>query len=187
MENLDRLSDAELLAATRAQPDAFAAFYERHARALLAYLARRTDDVETALDLTAEVFAAALEGCGRYRADLGPARAWLFGIANHKLYETWRRASAERTARRRLQVPAMEFTDGALERVEELVSAGEYDFLAGMERLSPDEREAVRARIIDERDYRDIAADARTSEAAIRQRVKRGLDKLARKTRRGAR
>ena len=185
MANFDRLSDAELLAATRAQPDAFGVFYERHARSVLAYLARRTENVELALDLTAEVFAAALDGCARYRADEGPARAWLFGIANHKLYETWRREAAERAARRRLGVASMEFTDGALERVEELVSAGEYDFLSGMERLSPGEREAVRARIIDERDYRDIAADARTSEAAIRQRVKRGLAKLAGKTRRG--
>lgn len=186
MANFDRLSDAELLAATRTAPDAFGAFYERHARSVLAYLARRTRDVEQALDLTAEVFAAALQGSGRYRPEEGPPRAWLLGIANHKLYETWRRDSAERAARRRLGVASLDFTDGALERVEELLSAGEYDFLSGMERLSPGEREAVRARIIDERDYRDIAADARTSEAAIRQRVKRGLAKLAGTTKRGA-
>jgi hypothetical protein len=36
------LSDAELLAASRREPEAFGTFYERHARVVLAFFYRRT-------------------------------------------------------------------------------------------------------------------------------------------------
>lgn len=179
MEQLDRLSDSELLAATQNTPDAFGIFYARHDQALLAYLWRRTGDTEVALDLTAEVFAAALVGSGRYDPQRGPARGWLFGIANHKLAASRRRHALERAARDKLGIPPLEFTDEMLERVEDMVDASEQGYLRGLERLKADERAAVEARVIDERDYADIAAGADTSEAAIRQRVSRGLTRLA--------
>lgn len=49
-----------------------------------------------------------------------------------------------------------------------------------MASLSAAEREAVTARIIDERDYPEIAVAQGASPAAVRQRVSRGLAKLAR-------
>ena len=61
----DDCSDAVLLAGTRADPDAFAAFYRRYERLVLGYLLRRTGDPELAGDLAAEVFAAALRAAGR--------------------------------------------------------------------------------------------------------------------------
>jgi len=62
----DSCSDAVLLAGTRADPDAFAAFYRRYERLILGYLLRRTRNPEVAADLTAEVFASALRAAGRY-------------------------------------------------------------------------------------------------------------------------
>lgn len=179
MEDLETLSDADLLARTDDAPDAFGVFYQRHVKAILSYLARRTGDTEVALDLTAEVFAAALTARRRYRADKAPARAWLFGIANKKLAATRRRQAIDSAARRKLGIPRLHFLDEALERVEETIDAARHDYMGGLEDLAPSERLAVKARIIDERDYADIAGAERTSEAAIRQRVSRGLGKLA--------
>lgn len=42
-------------------------------------------DPETATDLTAETFAAALAGVGRFDPGRGAAVGWLYGIANHQL------------------------------------------------------------------------------------------------------
>jgi DNA-directed RNA polymerase specialized sigma24 family protein len=56
---LASLSDDELLASTADKPEAFGVFYERHARAVLSFVARECGDTERALDVTAEVFAAA--------------------------------------------------------------------------------------------------------------------------------
>ena len=186
MEQLDRLPDADLLATSKTTPNAFGIFYARHDRAVLAYLWRRTGDAEVALDLTAEVFAAALAGRRGYDPSLGPARGWLFGIANNKLLASRRQHALEHAARRRLGIPRLEFTDEMLERVEDIVDAAETGYLRGLERLSPSERAAVEARVIDERDYADIAARSDASEAAIRQRVSRGLGRLAEVGRRRA-
>lgn len=179
MRDLERLDDAELLALTRDEPDAFGVFYDRHFEPILGYLMRRTRDAELALDLAGEVFAAALTGSGRYRAERAPARAWLFGIANKKLLTSWTREATERGARERLGVPPLAFSDAAIERVEELIAAGETDYLARLDELAPSERAAIEARILDERDYAEIAAAQNASQAAIRQRVSRGLSKLA--------
>lgn len=87
---MDR-SDEALLLATPRDVEAFALFYRRHERAVLAYFQRRTHDPETAADLTAETFAAALLAAPRFSPTPAPAAAWLFGIARNKLL---RRATA---------------------------------------------------------------------------------------------
>src|SRR4051812_49853220 len=98
---MDDRSDDDLLAATRAEPEAFAALYRRHVTPLLAYFVRRTRDAELAADLTAETFAAALDGAQRFRAEKGPAAAWLYGIARRQLAHAQRRGPARDPAQRK--------------------------------------------------------------------------------------
>lgn len=109
---------------------------------------RATGSTETALDLTAESFAAALAASGRYRPGEAPARAWLLGIARNKLLASQRSHGRERAARRRLGMPSLEFADEALERVEELLDAAGSGYLNGMAELTADERDAIEARVI---------------------------------------
>ena len=179
------LSDEALLSATARDVEAFGHFYRRHASSVLAYLAYRTHSAELALDLTAEVFAAALEGSHRYRPSRGPARAWLFGIAHHVLVDSNRRQRSVTRARKRLGLEPLVFTDPEIERVEELVDVGRRDppLTALVGDLPEDQRAAVLARVVDEREYRDIAAQEGVSEGAVRQRVSRGLARLAHQTR----
>ncbi|MGN6170835.1 MAG: RNA polymerase sigma factor, partial [Solirubrobacteraceae bacterium] len=49
-----------------------------------------------------------------------------------------------------------------------------------VEALPDGERVAVKARIVDERGYSEIAAELRCSELVVRQRVSRGLGRLRR-------
>jgi RNA polymerase sigma-70 factor (ECF subfamily) len=177
--DLAKQSDAMLLAKSAKNPDAFAAFYRRHSRGVLAYLVRACGDRELALDLTSEVFAAALIASHRYRADRGPAPAWLFGIARNKVARARRDHARADSARKRLGVPALNFTDAALERVEDILDAQRSGVSGGLADLSAQEREAVVARVVDERGYDDLALATGSSQAAIRQRVSRGLAKLS--------
>jgi RNA polymerase sigma-70 factor (ECF subfamily) len=57
----------------------------------------------------------------------------------------------------------------------ERISALDRTALELVDELPGDQRMAVRARVIDERDYPDIAKDLRCSEAVVRKRVSRGL------------
>jgi RNA polymerase sigma-70 factor (ECF subfamily) len=172
---MDERSDDDLLAATRTEPEAFAVFYRRHVHALLAYFARRTRDAELAADLTAETFAAALQGAHRHRPDKGPAVGWLYGIARRQLAHAARRGAVEDRARRRLGMAPLTLTDEALERVEALADLDVRVIREGLAALPADQREAVLARVLEEQEYEEMASRARTSESVVRKRVSRGL------------
>lgn len=179
MASADQRSDAQLLAATATEPEAFGLFYRRHVRAVLAYTLSRTRRPELAADLTAETFAAALEQATRYDARRAPARTWLFALAGSRMVDAVRRGQVEDRARRRLGIPPRELTDHDLERIEELVDLSRgLDARTLVGDLPADQREAVLARVVHERPYPEIAADLRVSEAVVRQRVSRGLGRL---------
>ena len=178
---MDPRSDEELLAATAAgDPAAFAVFYRRHAPQLIGFFAARTRDPETAADLAAETFAAALEGCARFRPDRGAAAAWLYGIAHHQLAQLARRGAVDLRARRRLGLPRIELTDEQLERVDALAAHQPLAAVvaAGLAALPPDQRAAVEGFVVQERGYRELAAEHAVSEPVVRQRVSRGLAAL---------
>jgi RNA polymerase sigma-70 factor (ECF subfamily) len=167
--------DAELLAAARRDPTAFGVFYDRYEAVVAAYLARRVSDREAVLDLTAEVFAAALRAASRYRPIEPTAAGWLIAIAHNTLAKSVRRGRVEARARRRLGIrDAVTFEDEELERVERLAS-GNGSIVALLDALPHDQAEAIRARVLDERDYPEIATELNTSELVVRKRVSRGL------------
>lgn len=169
-------TDAELLAATAGEPEAYGLFYRRHVRAVLAYLLARTRRPEVAADLCAEVFAQALDRCERYDPERDPARAWLYAMANSRMLDAARRGQVEDRARRRLGMPARDLTDHDLERVEDLIDLSRgFDVNALVDDLPTAQREAVLARVVQERDYEEIARTLDTSEAVVRQRVSRAL------------
>jgi RNA polymerase sigma factor (sigma-70 family) len=165
------VTDEQLLSAPEAA--SFELFYLRHVDAVLGFFARRTGDPELAADLCAETFAAALAGRHRFRAEAGTGAAWLFGIGSKKLADAQRRGYAERRARRRLGMERLELSDDDFARIERLGEAQEARVL--MERLAPDQRDAITAHVLEERTYDEIADELATSEAVVRKRVSRGL------------
>jgi RNA polymerase sigma-70 factor, ECF subfamily len=164
-------TDAELL--SRGDADAFAEFYRRHVRQLAGYLTRWTGSAEVAADLTAETFAAALAARRGYRPEQGAPMAWLYGIAAHKLNDWRRRGYAENRARRRLGMERIPLSAEDVRELEYL--GGEVTVVGLLDELPPEQRSALRARLLDERPYREIAGTEGVSEATIRKRVSRAL------------
>ncbi len=170
--------DAALVArAARGDGDALAAIYRRYLPLVLRWSLRETGNRELAADLTAEVFAASLLAARRYDPASGAVGAWLLGIARNKLRESRRRRRVEDSARRRLRFDPVALEDADLERVEEL--AGMDDRLQAMvTRLPAEQRNAIVARIVEERPYEEIASEMQCSPSVVRQRVSRGLKTL---------
>lgn len=168
MTDHDPRSDAELLAATPADPDAFAAFYRRHAHAVLAFVSQRAprDDVG---DLVAEVFATALVYRRRYDPSRGTAGAWLTGIARNKIADARRQGAVEARMCRRLGMrrPALDASELEPE------GAGEQLII-----LPVVQRRAIEARVLEEKSYGQIAHEESVSEQVVRKRVSRALATL---------
>lgn len=172
--------DADLLRAAGSGDDrAFAEFYRRWLPLVTGYHLRRTRSRELAFDLTAETFAAVVAGLRGFDREKGSAAGWLFEIAEHKLLDSRRRARVESSARARLGHEPVILEDRDLVRVEELASLGDADRLDRLlAQLPAAQRDAIRARVLDERSYTEIAAEMQCSEAVARQRVHRGLSRL---------
>jgi len=170
--------DETLLSATRRDGDAFAEFYDRYETAVVGFMLQRTGDPEVAVDLASEVFAAALAASDRYRPDRTTAAAWLFTIARHIFLNSLRHGRVEAGARRRLGIrDAIDYTTDDLERIE--AAAIQSDWAKRLLATLPEEqRDAIRARIIDECSYPEIAKRMGTSELVVRKRVSRGLSNL---------
>jgi RNA polymerase sigma factor (sigma-70 family) len=166
-------SDEDLLLS--GDPEDFGCFYDRCIDMVLGYFARRVRDPEVAADLAAETFAAALASRRRFRRASTPAIAWLFGIAQHKLADYHRRGAAEDRMRRRLGMERVPIGEDDREMITLLGQDAAWQL---MDELPPDQREAVRAHVLEDRGYGEVAVDAGTSEAVVRKRVSRGLGAL---------
>jgi RNA polymerase sigma factor (sigma-70 family) len=162
--------------------DDISRLYRDHARSLLVFLARRVYDPEVAMDLLAETFASAFVVREQFRGqDDADAVAWLYGIARNQLNHFYRRGQAERRALERLAVERRPLTDPEYERIEELAGITELRAAAAeaLERLSPQHREIVRLRVVEEQPYCDVARRLGISEQAARARLSRALREMA--------
>jgi DNA-directed RNA polymerase specialized sigma24 family protein len=169
VQKWESCTDAELLAAKSADPDAFAVFYKRHIGSVLNLVqprARRRDDVG---DLVAEVFATALVYRSRYEPARGSARAWLAGIALNKLADANRKGVVEARMCRRLGMllPRLGADEMTLD-----------DKAVWLAPLAETERRAVEARVLQDKSYEQIADEHGVTAEAARKRVSRALTAL---------
>lgn len=172
-------SDEEdgLLAAARSDAQAFAGFYRLFERPLLGFFMRATGRAELAADLAAETFARALESVDSYDPARGRADQWLFGIARNVLGSSYREGRVESAARERLGLPRLVLDDHASETIARLVE-GEGRAAVALAHLPEEQQHAIHARVVQGRDYAEIAGELSCSEAVVRQRVSRGLRTL---------
>jgi RNA polymerase sigma factor (sigma-70 family) len=181
MSRCEPPTDGELLRrASAGDRDAFSVLYVRYETIVAGYLVRRTRDPELAVDLTAETFAAAIVGSGGFRDEGQTALGWLLGIARNLLARSWERGQIERRARQRLGVDPVAVSDASLERVEALIDDADPSnpLLVALDALPKTQREAIRAHVLDEQPYAELARRLAVPEATVRQRVSRGLARL---------
>ncbi len=173
----DTNNEAALLVAASSNGEAFAAFYRLYERPVLGFFMRATGRPELAADLTAETFACALESVDAYDPAKGRPDQWLFGIARNVLGSSYREGRVESAARERLGLPRLVIDDHATETIARL-SEGEEQAALALACLPEQQRQAIHARVVQDRDYAEIAGELHCSEAVVRQRVSRGLSTL---------
>jgi DNA-directed RNA polymerase specialized sigma24 family protein len=126
-------TDAVVIESSLSDPGVFGVIFDRHFDAVYGYLARRVGG--RADDLASSTFVVAFERRADFRAEMGSARPWLFGIATNLLRNDWRaekRALALLGRLRPRELPGVVSDPAGVSGVGELVAGldpGQRDVL----------------------------------------------------------
>ena len=154
--------DRELLRRTReGDAEAFGCSTRSRRGDVLGYLRVRVPSAELAADLMCETFAKALLVVHDADRELPVVPiAWLLAIARHELIDSVRRGRVADETRRRLAMEPLELSDPDLAAMED--ATAEAELLGQLrESLPEDQFQALTARVIDGREYAEIAASCR--------------------------
>ncbi|HET9284200.1 MAG TPA: sigma-70 family RNA polymerase sigma factor [Candidatus Angelobacter sp.] len=151
---------------------------------------RFTNSADDAQDLTQEVFIRVYRTMASYNIEKGAFNTWLTTLARNLLVDHFRRSKQERVT---------DSIDAGLREEEDSLSLSDQitdtrpapdDRLASKEtqkmvqaalaRISPDLREAVILRDLQDMDYKEIAVVLRVPEGTVKSRINRGRMELAR-------
>ena len=158
-----------------------------HTRRVYSICYRFTGSEHEAQDLTQEVFLRVFRSLKSFRAGEGSFTVWLSRLSRNLLIDHYRRTKLDRaTDSIEEQLPMLQEKTAASARTEGLVAGREASELLqeGLQKLSPELRETVILRDLEELEYREIAQVLNVPEGTVKSRLNRGRAELARVLRR---
>jgi len=172
--------DADVIAASLAEPSAFGVIFDRHASTILRYFARRVEPA-AAEGLLGEVFRIAFEQRASFDPSRASARPWLYGIAanlvgRHRRSERRRLHAMARLAARQPTDQNDVVGDHAASSID---AAQAWSRLAhAVDALPAVEREALLLFAWENLSYDDIADALRVPVGTVRSRLNRARSRL---------
>lgn len=158
-----------------------------HTKRVYAICYRFTGRDNEAQDLTQDVFLRIFKTLGSFRAGEGSFTVWLTRLTRNLLVDHYRRTKQERvTDGIEDKLPMLEERTAHYGRTDSKVAGREASELlqAGLKKLSPELREAVILRDLEELEYREIAHVLNVPEGTVKSRLNRGRAELAKVLRR---
>jgi len=151
---------------------------------------RFTGSSSDAEDLTQEVFIRLYRTMATYEPDKGSFNTWLTTLTRNMLVDHFRRTRQERLTDSIDAAPAADEDAPPLaERIEDVtpspqarVASKETQKMVqdALQKVSPDLREAVILRDLQDMDYKEIAVALKVPEGTVKSRINRGRAELAR-------
>ena len=155
-----------------------------HTRRVYALCYRFTGQGSEAQDLTQEVFLRVFRTLRTFRSTEGSFATWLARVTRNLLIDHYRRTRQDRvTDSIEEQLPMLEEVGtAAAVRPDHAIAGREASEIlqATLQKLSPDLREAVILRDLQEMEYREIAGVLQIPEGTVKSRINRGRAELAR-------
>jgi RNA polymerase sigma-70 factor (ECF subfamily) len=158
-----------------------------YTRRVYAICYRFTNRDTEAQDLTQEVFLRVFKTLGSFRAGEGSFTVWLTRLTRNLLVDHYRRTKHDRmTDAIEDKLAILEETTQQSARADGMLAGREAGELlqAALQKLSPELREAVILRDLEELEYREIARVLEVPEGTVKSRLNRGRAELARVLRR---
>ena len=158
-----------------------------HTRRVYSICYRFTGSDSEAQDLTQEVFLRIFRSLKTFRQGEGSFTVWLTRLSRNLLIDHYRRSRLDRaTDSIEDQLPMLEEKTSMSSRTDSLVAGREASEIlqAALQKLSPELRETVILRDLEELEYREIAQALSVPEGTVKSRLNRGRAELARILRR---
>ena len=156
----------------------------QHTRQVYGLCFRFTNSAQEAQDLTQDVFLRVFKTIKSFRSTEGSFHTWLARVTRNLLIDNYRRTRQERvTDSIEEQLPMLEEAGGAASvRPDHALAGREASEILQLtlQKLSPDLREAVILRDLQEMEYREIADVLDIPEGTVKSRINRGRAELAR-------
>ena len=169
------------------EPSAWDDLVRAHTRRVYAIAYRFTGSDQNAQDLTQEVFLRVFRSLKNFRAGQGSFAVWLGRLTRNLLIDHYRASKADRaTDSLEARLPMIEEATALSARADGMLAGREASELlqAGLQKLSPELRETVILRDLEEMEYREIAQMLEIPEGTVKSRLNRGRAELARVLRR---
>ncbi|WP_433237123.1 RNA polymerase sigma factor [Streptosporangium sp. CA-135522] len=173
----EQVTDADLGARLRSEPELFTVVHNRCFRDIYRYAAGRLD-AQTAEDIAAETFLTAFDQRDQFDPGRGGLRPWLFGIATNLIARHRRKEARHYAALCRVAPePAAE---GPENRVVTSVTAQRMQphLVKAMTVLSPGERDVVLLVALGQLSYEEVAEALGISSGTVGSRLSRARAKL---------
>jgi RNA polymerase sigma-70 factor (ECF subfamily) len=158
-----------------------------YSRRVYAICYRFTNSDNESQDLTQEVFLRVFRSLGSFRAGEGCFTVWLTRLTRNLLVDHYRRTKRDRlTDGIDDKLSVLEERTAQVSRTDGLLAGREAGELlqAALQKLSPELREAVILRDLQELEYREIATVLNVPEGTVKSRLNRGRAELAKVLRR---
>jgi RNA polymerase sigma-70 factor (ECF subfamily) len=158
-----------------------------YTRRVYAICYRFTGADHEAQDLTQEVFLRVFRNLKSFRAGEGSFLVWLTRLTRNLLIDHYRRTKLDRMSDSiEDQMPVLEEKTAMSARTDGLLAGREASEVlqAALQKLSPELRETVILRDLEEMEYREIARILNVPEGTVKSRLNRGRAELARVLRR---
>lgn len=178
-------SDSSLVSrCLRGEEPAWEELVRLHTRKVYGLCYRFTGSGSEAQDLTQEVFLRVFRTIRTFRSTEGSFATWLARVTRNLLIDHYRRTRQERvTDSIEEQLPMIEEAGATAAVPPDQALAGQETgqiLRATLQKLSPDLREAVILRDLQEMEYREIAEVLQIPEGTVKSRINRGRAELAR-------
>src|SRR5690242_1222458 len=158
-----------------------------HTRRVYSICYRFTSSDSEAQDLTQDVFLRVFKNLASFRSGEGSFVVWLSRLTRNLLIDHYRRTKLERsTESLEEQAPILEEKAETLSKTDRMLAGREAsEILQGaLQKLSPELRETVILRDLEELEYREIAQVLNVPEGTVKSRLNRGRAELGRVLRR---
>ncbi len=152
-------------------------------RRVYAICYRFTGKDSEAQDMTQDVFLRVFKTLGSFRSGEGSFVVWLTRLTRNLLIDHYRRTKLDRaTDSIEDQLPILEGKSSQFGRTDGLLAGREASEVlqAALQKLSPELREAVILRDLEELEYREIAKVLNVPEGTVKSRLNRGRAELGR-------